>query len=134
MLAYGYFKKGMDTLLSEKNLEWREKCLVEAHSRDMAIVSMKVMGHWVLGHNAERLVPDYDKAQIAKLPGAAIRWVLQDKRVSMLNIGITVPSDIDDNIKILSGDLNYSKEDDRLLKDFSDRVRGSGAFARMRTV
>lgn len=134
LLAYGYVEKGMDTRLSESNLEWREKCLSEAHARNMAIVAMKVMGHWVFGHNAEKVLPKYDSKQIAKLPGAAIRWVLKDKRISMLNIGITIPSDIGDNITILSNDLAFTKKDSRLLKDFTKKVEATETFVRMRVV
>ena len=32
LLAYGYFRKGMDTLLSNPNLEFRELCLAKAMS------------------------------------------------------------------------------------------------------
>src|SRR5262245_14552366 len=60
LLAYGYFNKGMDTLLSNRNLEWRELCLAEAHEMGMAIVAMKVMGASIFGHNARNLVPDHD--------------------------------------------------------------------------
>lgn len=134
LLAYGYIDKGMDTLLSESNLEWREKCLSEAHDQGMAIVAMKVMSHWVLGHNAQRVVPSYDSKKMAELPGAAIRWVLKDKRISMLNIGITIPSDIDDNIKILSNDLAFTKKDSRLLKDFTKKVQATETFKRMKIV
>ena len=59
------------------------------------------MGANILGHNAKNLVPDYDAAAREKLPGAAIRWVLQDERVSLLNIGVSMPQDIDKNLEHL---------------------------------
>ena len=68
LLAYGYFRKGMDTLLSNPNLEFRELCLAKAHELNMAIVAMKVMGAYILGHNAKNVVPDYDKKAFDKLP------------------------------------------------------------------
>jgi hypothetical protein len=34
LLAYGYFRKGMDTLLSHRNLEWRALCLAKAHEHN----------------------------------------------------------------------------------------------------
>jgi len=134
LLARGYFNKGMVELLSDKNLEWREKCMVEADSRGMAIVVMKVMGHWILGHNAERVVSGYDETMLKKLPGAAIRWALQDERVSMLNIGVTIPGDIDENIEILQGDVTLTSEDSQLLADFTDRARKSILVRFMRVV
>src|SRR3954453_12036943 len=68
LLAYGYFRKGMDTLHSNRNLEWRELCLAKASELNMAIVAMKVMGASVLGHNARNVVPDYDPQALGCLP------------------------------------------------------------------
>jgi aryl-alcohol dehydrogenase-like predicted oxidoreductase len=134
LLAYGYFRKGMDTLLSHRNLEHRAMCLAKAHELGMAIVAMKVMGASILGHNAKNLVPDYDQAALAKLPGAAIRWVLQDQRVSMLNIGVSLPGDIDKNIAILKGDLRFSNEDRLSLADFAGRAYEAEPVKKMRIV
>jgi predicted aldo/keto reductase-like oxidoreductase len=122
LLAYGYFRKGMDTVLSNKKLEYREMCLAKAHELGMAIVAMKVMGANIFSHNAANLVPDADAAQLARLPGAAIRWVLRDKRVSLLNIGVSMQSDIDQNLATLRGDPRYTNEDAMLLADFSARA------------
>jgi predicted aldo/keto reductase-like oxidoreductase len=134
LLAYGYFNKGMDTLLSHRNLEWRELCLAKAHERKMAIVAMKVMGASIFGHNARNLVPDYDKASLAKLPGAAIRWVLRDERVSMLNIGVSFPEDVDRNLAILKGNLTCTAEDRLLLADFAGKAYESKLVKSMRIV
>jgi len=122
LLAYGYFKKGMDTLLSPQNLEFREMCLAKARDLKMAIVAMKVMGGSVFNHNAKNLVPDYDKDALEQLPGAAIRWVVRDERISMLNIGVSLPADIDRNVAILGGDLTFTNSDRVLLAEFSRRV------------
>ena len=84
LLAYGYFNKGMDTLLSNRNLEFRNLCMAKAHELGMAIVAMKVLGASIFSHNAKKRLPDYDPESLARLPGAAIRWVLQDYRVSLL--------------------------------------------------
>ena len=54
LLAYGYFRKGMDTLLSNHNIELRELCLAKAHELGMGILAMKVMGASVFGHNAQK--------------------------------------------------------------------------------
>jgi predicted aldo/keto reductase-like oxidoreductase len=134
LLAYGYFKKGMDTLLSNNNLEWRELCLAKAHELDMGIVAMKVMGAQVLGHNAKALVPDYDEAALARLPAAAIRWVMQDQRVSVLNIGASQPSDIDQNLRVLAGELKFTNQDRMLLADFCERAYESATFKSMTVV
>jgi predicted aldo/keto reductase-like oxidoreductase len=122
LLAYGYFRKGMDTILSHRNLELREMCLAKAHELGMAIVAMKVMGANILGHNAANLVPDAAPESLAKLPPAAIRWVLQDERVSLLNIGVSMQSDLDQNLATLRGDLRYTNADAMALANFSARA------------
>ena len=60
--------------------------------------------------------------ELAKLPPAAIRWVLQDSRISMLNIGVSMPSDIDQNLAVVRGDTTYTNADRELLADFSARL------------
>lgn len=134
LLAYGYFRKGMDTLLSNRNIELRNQCLAKAHELGMAIVAMKVMGAFVMGHNARNLVPDFDQKALARLPQAAIRWVAQDDRVSMLNIGASYPDDIDKNIKTISADLAFTDADRDLLSDFAGRAYNSEFVKQMRTV
>jgi predicted aldo/keto reductase-like oxidoreductase len=134
LLAYGYFRKGMDTLHSNRNLELREKCLAKAADLKMAIVAMKVMGANILGHNAKNLVPGYDTVALAKLPAAAIRWVLQDERVSVLNIGVSMPSDIDENLATLKGDLRFTSGDRQVLADFAGQAYESTDVKAMKTV
>jgi predicted aldo/keto reductase-like oxidoreductase len=134
LLAYGYFNKGMDTLLSHRNLEYREICLAKAAERKMAIVAMKVMGASIFGHNAPNLVADYDKAALEELPGAAIRWVLRDERIAMLNIGVSLPSDVDRNVAVLRGKLEFTNRDRLLLADFSRRAYDAEPVKKMRIV
>lgn len=134
LLAYGYFRKGMDTLLSYRNLEYRDMCLAKAHEQGMAIVAMKVMGAAIFGHNAKNLVPEYDKSALSRLPAAAIRWVLQDERVAMLNIGVSLPDDVDKNLAILRGDLKFTNADRMLLADFASRAYEAERIKKMRTV
>lgn len=134
LLACGYFRKGLDTLHSHRNLEFREMCLAKAHELGMAVVAMKVFGASILGHNAKNLVPDFDKDALAKVPSAAVRWVLQDERISMLNIGISMPSDIDRNLAILRGDLKCTNEDRMLLADFANRAYESDHVKKMKVV
>ncbi len=131
LLAYGYFRKGMDTMLSNANLEYRDRCLAAAHERDMAIVAMKVLGANIMSHNAANVVPDYDAEELAKVPPAAIRWVLQDERVSMLNIGVSLPDDIDKNIATLSGDLEFTNDDRDVLSRFSAKAYESEMVTQM---
>jgi predicted aldo/keto reductase-like oxidoreductase len=134
LLAHGYFRKGMDTWLSNRNVEYQELCLAKAHELNMAIVAMKVMGGWMLGHNAARVVPDFAPDARAKLPGAAIRWVLQDQRVSMLNIGVSLPEDIDKNVATLKGDCMFTDQDRVLLADYASRAYEAPSVKNMRTV
>ena len=134
LMAYAYFNRGLDTMLSNRNMAHRGMCLARAHDLNMGIVSMMVMGAGVFSHNSGNLVPDFDKAGLARLPGAAIRWVLDDSRVSMLNIGISIPKDIDDNIAVLSGDLTLTNDDQRLLAEFSGRAYEAKPFSEMKTV
>jgi aryl-alcohol dehydrogenase-like predicted oxidoreductase len=134
LLAYGYFNKGMDTLLSYRNLEWRELCLAKAHDLGMAIVAMKVMGASVFGHNAKNLVPAHDPKALERLPGAAIRWVLRDPRVSMLNIGVSMRSDIDRNLATLKNNLAFTNDDHLLLANFARNAYEADPVKKMKTV
>jgi predicted aldo/keto reductase-like oxidoreductase len=132
LLAYGYVRKGMDTMLSNGNVEFRDLCLAAAHERGMAIVAMKVLGANMLSHNAKNLVKDYDAERLAKIPPAAIRWVLADERVSMLNIGVSMPSDIDNNLAVVRGDTIFTNQDRELLADFSSRLYKAETIKAMR--
>jgi predicted aldo/keto reductase-like oxidoreductase len=134
LMAYGYFRKGMDTLLSNPNLEYREMCLAKAADLNMAIVAMKVMGANILGHNSKNLVADYDKAALDRLPAAAIRWTLQDPRVSVLNIGVSLPGDIDKNVATLRGNQKFSNEDRQVLAHFAEKAYDSAEIKKLKTV
>src|SRR5262245_13257942 len=124
----------MDTLLSHRNLEFRQMCLAKAGELGMAVTAMKIMGANVFGHNAEKVVPEFEAAARARLPGAAIRYVLQDPRVSMLNVGVSVPADIDRNLATLTGELKFTVEDRLLLADFARKAYDSETFKKMKTV
>lgn len=132
LLAYGYVRKGMNTMLSNSNVEFRDLCLAAAHERGMAIVAMKVLGANMLSHNAKNMVKDYDPQRLEKMPPAAIRWVLADQRVSMLNIGVSIPSDIDKNLAVVRGDTRFTNQDRELLADFSARLYESEAVKAMK--
>ena len=115
-------KKGMDMMLSNPNLEWRERCVARAHELGMAVVAMKVMGLNILGRGGDIVVSEYDASKRKQLPGAAIRYVLNDPRVSMLNIGVSVPEDLTENLATLTSNLSYTAEDRMLLADYADKA------------
>ena len=52
----------------------------------------------------------------------------------MLNIGISLPQDIDKNLAIFKGDLKFTNEDRRLLADFSSRAYDAESIKAMRVV
>jgi len=122
LIACGYFRKGMLNVFSNTDIEWRDLCVAKAHELGIGIVAMKVMGGFVYGHAAGRFAPGYDSQATARLPGAAIRWVLSDPRISILNIGVCLPSDIDENIATVSGDTTLSNSDRMLLAEFSENA------------
>ena len=122
LIEFGYFKKGYNTRHSEKSVELRELCVARAHELGMGIVAMKVMSAMIFGHNAPKVVPGYDTAALQRLPAAAIKWVLNDARVQILNLGVSMQSDIDANIAIFRGDLKLANEDRMLLADFSAKA------------
>jgi predicted aldo/keto reductase-like oxidoreductase len=87
MLAYGYLPRGHSRLFSPRTTELRNACLAKAHELQMGVVAMKVLGAGMLG--------GFGKKELERLPGAAIRYILQDDRVHMLTIGMRRPAEID---------------------------------------
>lgn len=119
LMQLGYFNKGYNTRHSNSQIEWRNNCTAKASELGMGIVAMKVMSANVFSRNSQNILPSYDPAQREKLPAAAIRYVLNDPRIHILNIGISIQEDIDRNIAIFTGDTTYSAEDRMLLADYS---------------
>lgn len=119
LLAYGYFRRGMDSILSHQKIEARDECVAAAHDRKMGIVAMKVLGANILNHNSPKVVAEFDEAQRQQLAPAAIRWTVQDERISMLNIGAAMKGDIDANLQTLEGDIRYTNADRQVLARFS---------------
>ena len=134
LLQHGYMRKGFNTRHSLEQAELQEMCLARAHELDMGIVAMKIMGAVVFGHNAENLVPDFDAAERAKLPAAAIRWALQDERIQVMILGLSLVEDIDANIAILNDDLTVTNEDRMLLAKFAKEAYESEVIQGMRIV
>jgi len=114
MLAYGYLPRGNTRLFSPRTTELRNACLAKAHELKMGIVAMKVLGAGMLG--------GFGRKDLEGLPGAAIRYVLQDDRVHILTIGMRYPAEIDANIKTLADDTTYTNEDRALLAGVSAAV------------
>ncbi|MHC4177608.1 MAG: aldo/keto reductase, partial [Planctomycetota bacterium] len=114
MLAYGYLPRGNSRFFSPRTTELRNACLAKAHELKMGIVAMKVLGAGMLG--------GFGQKHLEELPGAACRYLLQDERVHILNIGMRFPAEIDANIKTLAGDTTYTNEDRALLAGFSSAL------------
>jgi len=125
LLALGYMRRGMTSVLKEEKLAAREKCVARAYELGMAIVAMKVMGANFLGQGTKQIVPTGNPEVQRKVPGAAIRHVLSDSRVSMLNIGVSTPSDLDDNLATLAADITYTDADKSMLASYSELVYAS---------
>jgi len=132
MLSYGYIPRGYDQVFSARMVELRNACVAKAHERGMGIAAMKVVGGGVLGVWSGYVVPGFDKERLKQLPAAAIRYVLQDKRIHLLTIGMRLKEEIDANIKTLSGDVTYTLDDRALLAEFCARAYDSDAIKRMR--
>jgi hypothetical protein len=119
MLSYGYIPRGWNQVFSARMTELRNTCVAKAHELGMGIVAMKVVGGGILGAWSQYIVPGFDKERLGQLPAAAIRHVLQDERVHILNISMRLKEEVDANIKILAGDGTYTLDDRALLAEFS---------------
>ena len=109
MLSYGYIPRGYDQIWTARMTKLRDACVTKADELGMGIVAMKVIGAGMLGAWSGYLVPEFDKQRLKQLPAAAIRYVLQDRRVHLLNIGMRLRKEIDANLKILRGDASYTR-------------------------
>ena len=132
MLSCGYLPRGHDQVYSQRTIRLREQCLAKAYEQKMGIVAMKVIGAGILGAWAGYVVPKFDRRRLSLLPAAAIRHVLQDKRVHMLCIGMRLKTDIDANIRTLAGDTTCTDADRALLAEFGPQALNSDAMRKMR--
>lgn len=123
MLAYGYLPRGHTRLFSPRTTELRNACLAKAHELQMGIVAMKVLAAGMLG--------GFGRKDLEGLPGAAIRYVLQDNRVHMLTIGMRYAAEIVANTKTLAGDTTYTDEDRALLAGVSAAVLSDDSVRKM---
>jgi len=132
MLSYGYLPRGDFQIWSARMVELRNACVAKAEEMGIGIVAMKVIGAGMLGAWSGYIVPEFDKQRLKQLPAAAIRYVLQDKRIDLLNIGMRLKEEIDANIKILAGDTTYTLEDRALLAEFSAKFYDTDAIKKMK--
>jgi predicted aldo/keto reductase-like oxidoreductase len=132
MLSYGYMPRGSSSVWTPRMTQLRDDCLAKAHELGMGIVAMKVIGGGWLGRWSGYLVPGFNKQRLAQLPGAAIRHVLQDKRVHVLAIGMHLRDQIDANLKTLSGNAACTPEDRALLAEFSAKLYGTDTVRKFR--
>lgn len=132
MLSYGYLPRGHDQIFSARMVELRNACVAKAHERGMGIAAMKVVGGGLLGAWAPYVVPGFDKKRLARLPGAAIRWVLQDERIDLLVIGMRLKKELDANLRTLAGDLTCTLDDRALLAEFMAKAYDAEAIRKMR--
>jgi len=93
---------------------------------------MKVIGAGMLGAWSGYVVPGFDAKRRAQLPGAAIRYVLDDGRFQHLVIGMRTQSDLEANLKTFSGDVTCTREDRALLEEFGAEVMKSDAIKKMK--
>ena len=132
MLSYGYIPRGYDQIWSARTTTLRDACVAKAHELGMGIVAMKVMGAGMLGAWSGYLVPGFDPQRLKQLPAAAIRYVLQDPRIHVLNVGMRLKEEIDANIRFLSGKVAYTQEDRGLLARFSSKLYDTDAMKKMK--
>lgn len=119
LLGYGYIRYGEHKVYTHSMLEFREMCLSKAHELGMGIIAMKILRAGMLGEVSARIAPEIDAERRAQLPGAAVRFLLQDERVHVLNIGMSTQGVIDYNLDTLSGDTAYTDADRLLLAEYS---------------
>ena len=132
MLSYGYIPRGYDQIWTARMTTLRDACLAKAHELGMGIVAMKVIGAGMLGAWSGYIVPGLDKERLRQLPGAAIRFVLQDPRINLLNIGMRLKEEIDANIKVFSEDTTYTLEDRAMLAEFSAKLYDTDTVKKMK--
>ncbi len=124
LLGRTYFPKGYYQLLSQHNLEWRERCMSRAHQLGMNVIGMKCLGG-VLYTREPQNAPEFPEEERQRIPGAAIRWGYADSRITLYNIGIGTTQDVDDTMAIFAGDMTFTDEDRRLLASYSTALWGT---------
>lgn len=132
VLSCGYIPRGYDQIWTARMTTLRDACTAKAHELGMGIVAMKVIAAGLLGAWSGYVVPGFDKQRLRQLPGAAIRHVMQDQRIHILNIGMRLIEEIDANIKILTGNTTYTLNDRALLAEFSAKLYDTDTIRKMK--
>jgi predicted aldo/keto reductase-like oxidoreductase len=132
MLPYGYIPRGHNQIFSAKMVELRNACMAKAHQLKMGIVAMKVVGAGILGAWSGYIVPRFAKKRLEQLPAAAIRYVLDDERIHILNIGMRLEKEVDANIKTLAGNTTYTLDNRALLAEFCSKAYNTDAIRNMK--
>jgi aryl-alcohol dehydrogenase-like predicted oxidoreductase len=122
LVARGYFPKGETEIITARNGELREMCIARAAELGMNIIGMKAMGGFMYGKMFGLWAPDYDPEKAKQLPAAAIRWCFSDPRFHVYIIGGLLPSDVDDTIAVISGDMTVTNDDRMVLAEYSSQV------------
>ena len=131
MLSYGYIPRGYNQIFSARMVELRNVCVAKAHERGMGLVAMKVVGAGVLGAWSPYIVPKFDRERLKRLPAAAMRFVLNDKRIHILTIGMRLKEEIDANIRTLARDVTYTSDDRALLAEYCAEAYETDALKKM---
>jgi predicted aldo/keto reductase-like oxidoreductase len=118
--------------MTPQMIKLHDECLTKARELGMGIVAMKVLGGGLLRRWSGCLVPRFDRKRPAQLPAVAIRYVMQDKQINLLVIGMRSKEEVDANIKVVSTDGNFTEEDRILLEEFIQRLYETGIVKRMR--
>jgi len=113
-------------------IELRNACVAKAYELGMGIAAMKIIGAGLLGAWSEDTVPGFDKERLEQLPGASIRYVLDDDRVDLLVVGMRLEEEVDANIMTLCGDVTYTVDDRSLLAEYCVKAFDSNAIRQMR--
>ena len=132
MLALGYFPRGYDQYFSDKMIALREECVAKAHSLKMGIAAMKVMGRGTLGWEPYKIAPEMTPTEKASIPAAAIRYVMNDKRIHLLVIGLMTKKEIDNNRRIFGRKTTYTPRDKKLLEKYSKIAMARKPYKGMR--
>ncbi len=132
MLAYGYIPFAFRSFLTPQMVKLRDECLTKAHELGIGVVGMKVLCGGLIGRWSSYLVPDFDRKRLAQLPAAAIRYVMQDKRVNLLVIGMRSKEEVDANIKVVSANSKFTEEDRALLEEFTQKLHETDIVKKMR--
>jgi predicted aldo/keto reductase-like oxidoreductase len=132
MLSLGYISRGSNQVHSPRMIALRDQCVARAHEKKMGIVAMKVVAAGLLGAWSRRVVKQFPENRHKRLPGAAIRHALADKRIHHFCIGMRLQSEIEANLATFTGDTACTEADRQLLADYRKLVMQSESVKKLR--